>query len=287
MWLSEQLLYGLAKALYRKELGHSGEMKRALTGREEFGAYRSRQTDLILSAAARYGIEIAAKAVLDLGCGDGAITVGYAQQAARVFGVDVDAAAIERAKARPPLPNVTFHAGTTTSIPLADESVDVILCYDVWEHVSQPAVMLHECYRVLKPGGKMLIGTWGWYHPFAPHLWATMPVPWAHVFFSERTVIRVCRRVYESPWYVPTMHDLDERGEKQRDRYRDESISTDYLNKLLLRDLERIFKKSRFRHEMHPQPFGSKLVRWTKLFLRTPWLREFITGYLWVVLHKD
>ncbi len=56
--------------------------------------------------------------------------------------------------------------------------VDVVLCYDVFEHVSRPAAVLDECYRILKPGGKMLIGTWGWYHPFAPHLWSTMPVPW-------------------------------------------------------------------------------------------------------------
>jgi 2-polyprenyl-3-methyl-5-hydroxy-6-metoxy-1,4-benzoquinol methylase len=287
MLLSEHFLYLLARLLYRKELAHSAEMKQARASREQYNAFRFRQLDGILSAASRYGVDIVGKTVLDLGCSDGAMTVGYVDKgAARVVGVDIDAAAIDRANARPRPSQVEFHLGSPGSIPLTDDSFDVIICYDVWEHVSQPASMLDECYRALKAGGKMLIGTWGWYHPFAPHLWATMPVPWAHVFFSERTILRVCRWVYQSPWYVPTMHDLDEHGQRRPNRYENDSISRDYLNKLFIRDFDRLFRSSRFRYEMHPQPFGSRLARWTKVFLRTPWLREFITGYLWVVLHK-
>jgi 2-polyprenyl-3-methyl-5-hydroxy-6-metoxy-1,4-benzoquinol methylase len=287
MWISEQILYGLAKLLYKSEAAHSREMKCALTDRSEYKKYRRRQVDIVLTAAKAYGIAISEKIVLDLGCGDGSIGVGYLDHgAAHVIGVDIDAEAIEQARQHNDSARATFHVGTTTALPLEDNSVDVILCYDVFEHVSQPAAILAECRRVLRPGGKMLIGTWGWRHPYAPHLWSTMPVPWAHIFFSEKTLLRACRRVYQSAWYVPNMHDLDESGKKKEGRYEHEEISTDYLNKMLIRDFEKAFAQSGMSFEIFPQPFGSRYARWTKVFLNTPWLREFLTGYIWVVLTK-
>jgi 2-polyprenyl-3-methyl-5-hydroxy-6-metoxy-1,4-benzoquinol methylase len=287
MWVSEQVLYLLAKLLYRTEAAHSQEMKQALSNREENNRYRCGQMARILSAAKEFGVEIADKVILDLGCNDGAITVGYPNQGARqVVGVDIDEAAIRRAQERQGAENASFCVGRTTSVAVPDNSFDVVICYDVFEHVSQPAAILAECHRLLKPGGKMLIGTWGWYHPYAPHLWSTMPVPWAHVLFSERTVLRTCRRVYQSPWYVPTMHDVDEHGNKKQDKYQEEEISREYLNKLLIRDFKRVFDDSPFDYTIFPHPFGSKFARWTKVLLTVPWIREFVTSYIWVVLEK-
>jgi hypothetical protein len=59
-----------------------------------------------------------------------------------------------------------------------------------------------------------------------------------------------------------------------------------YLNKLLIRDYERLFRASTFEYAMYPESFGSRWAQWTKPFLRIPWIREFVTGYLWVVLRK-
>ena len=288
MWLSEQILFLLAKLLYKSEAAHSNEMKKALSERSEYNRYRLEQIDKILAAAQKYGIDICNKVVLDLGCSDGAITEGYLNRGAReVIGVDIDERAIEQAKGRYSSPNISFHASTTTSFPLSDDLIDVVICYDVFEHASQPAAMLDECHRILKPGGQMLIGTWGWYHPYAPHLWSTMPVAWAHIFFSERTLLRTCRRVYDSPWYVPNMHDLDETGRKIPGKFQNEAISTDYLNKLLIKDFENAFDKSMFKYSVFPQHFGSKYASWTRGFLRIPWIREFVTSYIWVVLTKE
>lgn len=286
MWASEQLLYMLARCLYRTEVAHTGAMKKALADRDEYNRYRRGRVDRVLDAAARYGVAIAGRVVLDLGCTDGAMTVGYRERGARqVVGVDLDAAAVQRAQVQHQGEGVSFRVCGTTTLPLPDDFFDVIICYDVFEHVAHPAEVLRECRRVLKPGGQMLIGTWGWYHPSAPHLWSTMPVPWAHVVFSEQTILRTCRRVYHAPWYVPTMHDFDEAGRK-KDKYTEDEIPRDYLNKLFIKDFERLFAASGMEFEIHPQPFGSRLARWTKVFLYTPWVREFITSYLWVVLRK-
>ena len=167
-----------------------------------------------------------------------------------------------------------------------DESIDVIISYDVFEHVSRPGPILAELRRLLRPGGRILIGTWSWKHPFAPHLWSVMPVPWAHVIFSEKTMLRVCRRVYHSPWYVPDMHDFDEDGSRLPDKFTNDSISTDYLNKYLLTDFEKAFRGAGFECTTHAVPFGSKYARWTSAFLGVPGLREFLSGYVWFVLEK-
>jgi len=179
-------------------------------------------------------------------------------------------------------------AATRFGVPIKDRVVlvDTICCYDVFEHVEKPAEMLKEINRILKPGGKMIIGTWGWKHPFAPHLWSTMPVPYAHVFFSEKTILRVCRRVYLSDWYQPTLHDIDDDGNRKTDKYLHEEIPTDYLNKYLVSDFEKVFAESDLEADVRPQPFGSRFASWTRIFLGVPWLREFIIGYLWVVLTK-
>jgi 2-polyprenyl-3-methyl-5-hydroxy-6-metoxy-1,4-benzoquinol methylase len=288
MIFSEQILFFLAKFFYKGEVGHSKEMKRALSDRQEYNKYRGGQIDKILSAAGKYGLDIVDKTVLDMGCNDGAITGGYLERGARdAIGVDIDEAAIEFAQKHRSSNRLTFIHSTTSTLPIADSSVDSIICYDVFEHVSSPVTMLEECYRVLRPGGRMLIGTWGWHHPFAPHLWSTMPVPWAHVFFSEKTLLRTCRRVYNSSWYIPNMHDLDETGRKIEGKFCQDSIDEEYLNKFLIKDFVKVFEGSKFTFQVHPQPFGSKYARWTRFFLKTPYVSEFVTSYIWVVLSKE
>jgi SAM-dependent methyltransferase len=285
--VSERILYLLARMLYRTELAHSNSMKEALSDGQRFDSHRRGNLGRTLTAAAKFGVEIRDQTLVDFGCSNGALTAGYVEHGARhVVGVDIDRVAIERATAAYSADKLSFCVSDAALVGLPDAFADVIICYDVFEHVSRPAAILDEWHRLLKPGGKVLIGTWGWRHPYAPHLWSTMPVPWAHVVFSERTLLRTCRRVYHSAWYVPTMHDLDASGSKKCDKYQGEEISHDYLNKLLIRDFVKLFEKSRFEFQAYPQPFGSRLARWTRVFLHAPGIREFVTGYIWFVLQK-
>jgi SAM-dependent methyltransferase len=193
-------------------------------------------------------------------------------------GLDIDPRAVQRARDLHHDARLTFTQNTVDSIPLDDGSADVVISYDVFEHVFHPAIILKELLRILTPAGTVLIGTWGWFHPFAPHLWSFMRVPLAHVLFAERTLIRVCRRVYHSPWYAPNMHDYGPDGQRPLDKYTHEVISTDHLNKYLIQDFERAFLASGFLYETHPVPFGLRYARWTRAFLYVPWLREFIAG---------
>lgn len=281
MSISEQILYIFAKVLYRTEIAHSTEMKDALKNIDASVTYRSNEIKRIIKAAKRYGTEICDKSLIDFGCNDGTVSVHYLDEGAcNVTGVDIDKSAIERAHRLHTRPGITFVRSTPEKIPLEDGCADTIISYDVFEHISRPVTILKELYRILKPGGQILIGTWGWYHPFAPHLWSTMPVPWAHVLFSERTVLRVCRRVYHSNWYEPNMYDFDSSGNRLPDKYTNEKINTDYLNKFLIRDFEKAFEKSGFTYKTYLIPFGSRYACFTSLFLYIPWLCEFFTSPL-------
>src|SRR5262249_30679959 len=172
-------------------------MKAALTNIEKHDAYRAREVERIIAALERYRLSLAEKTVVDFGCNDGALSLGYLKHgAARVVGVDIDESALRRARNVHRDDRLVFLNSTVSSIPIGDSTIDAVISYDVFEHVSNPQVIAEELWRILRPSGWVLIGTWSWRHPFAPHLWAVMPVPWAHLLVSERTLLKACRRVY-------------------------------------------------------------------------------------------
>ena len=284
--LKAQSLYLAAKALYRSNLGHDSSMKAANSNREKYTEFRNSEVTKVLRVCEEYEIPIRGKTVLDFGCFDGSITAAYIKNgASKAIGVDIDSKAIDRARSSYNSSQISFHLSGLKSIPLPDESVDTIVSYDVFEHVAHVPDMLRECYRVLRPGGKMLIGSWGWYNPYAPHLWSTMPVPYAHIIAGERAMLMACRKVYTSAWYEPNMHDFDESG-NLKDKYLEKEINTDYLNKKLIRDFESDFLDSPFDFVINLKRFQTKFAFWTTPFLRIPYLREFFTAYFWARLTK-
>jgi 2-polyprenyl-3-methyl-5-hydroxy-6-metoxy-1,4-benzoquinol methylase len=279
--VTEALLFFLAKQLYKTEITLSNEMKQSLENADAYGDYRTKEIERIWGEIDRNGIDIKGKVVLDFGCSDGSISRRYLERgAAHVIGSDIDRACIERAKQTHTDPRLGFVRNSIDKIPLRDQSVDVIVSYDVFEHIEKPAEILAELRRVLRPGGVILIGTWSWRHPTAHHLFSVMPVPWAHIFFSERTVLATSERVYNSPWYRPTMHDRKPDG-TLKPQYKYRKFSRSWLNQYLIRDFERTFREGGFKVDTRLETFGK--TPWAKPLLKTP-LREFLSRYVWFVL---
>jgi SAM-dependent methyltransferase len=282
--VAERSLVTLARLLSRSELAHTTEMKRALRDASQERLYRARELERVKEAAARYDVPIADRVVLDVGCNDGALTAGYPALGAReVIGVDVDAGAIARA-ARHSGPSLRFLLSATDRLPLPDASVDTAISYDVFEHVAQPAALARELARVVREDGTALIGTWSWCHPFAPHLWSVMPVPWAHLVVSERTLLAACHRVYHSPWYVPDRHDFDGAGQRRPDKYTQTALSRDYLNQYRIRDFERAFAEAGWSVDTHAIAFKS--IRWLQPLLAIRPFNDWLSGYVWFVLRR-
>ena len=96
--------------------------------------------------------------LLDVGCGPGFFAERVAREwltQGRVTGVDVDPALLDIAAARlddSGLP-VEFMLGTAVRLPLDDDQVDVAYARFLFQHLAEPAVVLAEMARVVRPGG--------------------------------------------------------------------------------------------------------------------------------------
>ncbi len=110
----------------------------------------------------RYAIALSLikdKTVLDIASGEGYGSHLMSFESNYVFGVDIDEETIERAKTKYKRENLKFLKGSTTQIPLQDNSVDVIISFETIEHHDEHEQMLAEIKRVLRPGGTLLISS--------------------------------------------------------------------------------------------------------------------------------
>ena len=103
----------------------------------------------------------ASGSLLDAGCGTGNETVNLRRQVPRlrIYGVDISPAALAIAVARPETGDATFYQSALESLPFPDVVFDYIASHEVIEHVEDPAVVLRELYRVLKPAGVCVVAT--------------------------------------------------------------------------------------------------------------------------------
>jgi SAM-dependent methyltransferase len=99
----------------------------------------------------------AGRDVLEAGCGEGYGADLIARVARRVIAVDYDAATVAHVRARYPAVEV-MHANLT-ELPLADGSVDVVVNFQVVEHLWDQPRFVRECARVLRPSGLLMVST--------------------------------------------------------------------------------------------------------------------------------
>jgi SAM-dependent methyltransferase len=99
--------------------------------------------------------------LLDAGCGTGNETVELLRQAPRlrIHGVDLSRAAVAIAAGRPETGKATFCCSALECLPFPDAAFDYISSHEVIEHVEDPAVVLRELHRVVRPGGVCVIAT--------------------------------------------------------------------------------------------------------------------------------
>jgi len=97
--------------------------------------------------------------VLDVGCGNGYVLSRYARQGAEVTGVDLTGTAIDLSRRRFALENLpgTFLETDGETLPFPDNSFDIVCSMGVLHHTANPAPMVSEMHRVLRPGGRCIV----------------------------------------------------------------------------------------------------------------------------------
>ena len=222
------------------------------------------------------------KKVLDIGCGAAGKTLYYASLGAKeVIGLDVvphyQEEAEQLAKEKNLQDRFKFVLGDGAALPMADNTFDTIIMNDAMEHVDNPEAVLEECYRVLKPNGKLYINFPPYHHPYGAHLSDAMGLPWIHLFFKEETLLET---------YKELVKDLPDG--KKRIAFR---ISTDekgkeyfsYINKMTLKRFNKIKEKTSFKTAYYKEvPLRPFLTPLTKV----PYIKEGFVKMAVCILEK-
>src|SRR5262249_32197042 len=108
----------------------------------------------------RFASQLAAGAtVLDAGCGTGYGTaILAAAEPARLLAVDVSEDAVEVTRALTE-GRAEVAAADLRSLPFEDDAVDLVVCFEVIEHLERREEALGELARVLRPGGTLVISS--------------------------------------------------------------------------------------------------------------------------------
>jgi len=128
--------------------------------------------------------------ILDVGCGNGLNVWLYQQAGWEAVGVEPADSAASIARSM----GLRVYTGTLDQVRFSSSSLDVVTMYQVLEHVPNPRMVLDECRRILRPGGRLLISVAN-IECYDLHLfgstWFPLEVPRHLCHFSVQTLSRL------------------------------------------------------------------------------------------------
>ncbi len=194
--------------------------------------------------------------VIDFGSGQGNLAAYLAENKSpkKMVGVELHEPSVQAANERisqlnlPQGVHLEYITGHVDGMPLPDASFDTLLAFDCMEHVMQPRAVLLDWARVLRPGGRALLEWYPYLNPWGPHMEALIPVPWAHLIFGQRAMMRTAERIYDDPNFVPRAWDLNEDGTKAENKWRqwERFREQGYINELTTHDFTRLADEAQF-----------------------------------------
>lgn len=98
----------------------------------------------------------------DLGCGDQPYKELFLQHADKYVGVEWSA----QGRTNPP----DIIADLNQRLDIESDTANTVVSFSVMEHLCEPQIMLNEAFRILKPGGSLILQVpWQWWIHEAPH----------------------------------------------------------------------------------------------------------------------
>ncbi len=103
---------------------------------------------------------LAGEKALDLGCGTGIYAIWLKKQGLDVTGIDLSSAMLAKAKEKAQREDLAVHwiQGDIIQLPFDHETFDLVICNIVLEFVGNPEKVVAEAMRVLKKGGRLIVG---------------------------------------------------------------------------------------------------------------------------------
>jgi ubiquinone/menaquinone biosynthesis C-methylase UbiE len=141
--------------------------------------------------------------VLDVGCGTGYLLRGLAvrvPEARELAGIDAAPAMIETARTMAGDRRIRFARATAEHLPYRDETFDLVISTTSFDHWSDQRAGLAECFRVLVPGGRLVL-----IDLFSAWL---VPTLVAGRRGKARTKRRAARLLADAGFPAPQWHDL-------------------------------------------------------------------------------
>jgi len=140
---------------------------------------------------------------LDMGCGQGELTIALAQLGLRkLTGIDFLERSVERASA------LAARHGLSDRIQFVcadlrswepSQRYDVLLSFDAMEHIAEPKAFLERMKSFVAPDGIAVLAFGPLFHsPFGDHMWGffRVQIPWRGLLFPEKAVLRARREFF-------------------------------------------------------------------------------------------
>ena len=116
--------------------------------------------DLWMNVVSSHVKDLRTKRILDLGCGTGRFSEALAVRFdAEVVGIDPSKKMLEQARSKPSDARIRYEPGHGESIPVPDNSVDLIFMSMIFHHFDNPALAARECRRVLREQATAFVRT--------------------------------------------------------------------------------------------------------------------------------
>lgn len=136
----------------QQALYDDGWQRELQAGKEERGNLQANLEFLIRTNVLKTGDKI-----LEIGCGIGSVVFELSHQGYDVTGTDISNAAIQYGLKK--YGDIRLDVQAAETLPYEDKSFDVVLSFDVFEHIAQIDRHVAEVQRILRPGGSYLFQT--------------------------------------------------------------------------------------------------------------------------------
>jgi SAM-dependent methyltransferase len=231
------------------------------TSPADYFEFEEFQGKLLVEYLKHCGVFFAGCHTLDLACGLGGYIPPLQASGARVVAVDFNVPH--------KVESIPFAIADALRVPFPDDCFDLVICTNLIEHVPNPADLLREIWRVLKPSGVVYLSYPPYYSPQGGHQFSPFHI------FGERFALWIARR----------------RGLFKKEKWLQEKFPTNPTSFAQAFGTWGLYKLTiaRVNRELQRLPFEvlERSTRWMPIdFSGIPILGEFLTIHVQFLLRK-